>query len=326
MKKLLMTMMMLILAALAISGCMENQEMPEKSIEELKVLSLSAAENLTSYSLHSTISRTRTLNSMGANATPENATIIKENAQTTAIVSLSEQQAHAMGSTTFQAEQPGLEMNQSTREADVYQMGNSTYIMDESGNWTHLQDPMKAEEIWGENKNNQVLTMAETFNLSEVELIGSDTVDGTDAYKLKIMTGEAMNDTLYGTALREAADLVSYPMFIPDVNRTELNETGVMEKTIWISKSSYLPLKYQSLMSFKTSPSIIGGLDMNTSQITMFNESMPMGAIEVSMETSDIYYDFDKSVTITPPAEALEAEIVRPVPVQSGDDLLMEQA
>lgn len=323
MNRLLM-MIILILATLAISGCMESQDMPEKSVEELKALTLSAAENLTSYSLQSTMSRVRTINAIGENATPENSTIIRENTETTAIVSLSDKQAHAMGSTTIQAEQPGLETNSTTTEADLYQMGNSTYIMDEAGNWTHLKDPRTVEEIWGENNNNQILAMAQTFNLSEAEMIGSDTVDGTDAYKLKIITGEATNDTLYMTALSVAANLVSYPMLIPDVNRTELNETGVMEKTIWISKSSYLPLKYQSLMSFKTTPSIIGRLDMNTSQIVMFNESMQMGAIEVSMETSDIYYDIDKPVTITPPSEALVAEIVWPVQVQSGDDLLME--
>ena len=47
-------------------------------------------------------------------------------------------------------------------------------------------------------------------------------------------------------------------MYLPSVNRTELNETGKIEKTIWISKKSYLPVKYQSAMSFSMTPEIIG--------------------------------------------------------------------
>ena len=322
MKRLLM--IILILAALAISGCMESQDQPEKSIEELKVLSLSAAENLTSYSLQSTMSRTRTLNAIGANATAENATIIKEGAQTTAIVNLSGQQAHARGSTTIEAEQPGLEKNTTTTEADVYQLGNSTYIL-ESGNWTRLLDPRTAEEIWGLGRNNQVMSMAETFNLSQVELAGSENIDGTDAYKLRIVTAEAENnDAIYDSAFSMAASLVSYPMLMPSVNRTELNETGMVEKTLWISKSTYLPVKYQSKMGYTMTPMIIGGLDINTSQMTMFNESIEMGAVEVSVETTDTYYDFDKQLTITPPAEALDAVVIRPVQIQAEDDLETE--
>jgi len=314
MKRLLMVI--LILAALAISGCMESQDKPEKSIEELKVLALSAADNLTSYSLQSTMSRVRTINAIGVNATAENATTITERAETSAIVNLAEKQVHAKGSTTIEAVQPRLEKNATTTEADFYQMGNSTYILDGSGNWTHLQDPRTAEEIWGEGNNNQVKAMAETFNLSQVEMAGSEKIDGTDAYKLRIITGESDNEALYNTAFSLAANLVSYPMLVPEVNRTELNETGKIEKTIWISKSTYLPVKYHSLTSFTMTPSIVGGLDINTSQITMFNESIKMGAVDVTIESSDIYYDFNKQATIAPPAEALDAPTIRPVQIQ----------
>lgn len=322
MKKLLVTI--LILAVLAVCGCMESQDKPEKSAEELKILSISAADNLSSYSLQSVVSRIMTLNDMGINATPENATTIKESAETTAIMNLSGQQVHAKGSTTFEAERPGSEKNTTTTQADIYQIGNSTYIMEEGSNWTHLQDPRTAEEIWGKGRNNQVMAMAETFNLSEAELVGSETIDGTDAYKLHILNGAAKNDAIYETAFSMATGLVPYPMLMPSVNRTELNETGKMEKSIWISKSTYLPVKYESKTSFKMTPSIIGSLDINTSRMTMFNESIEMGAVEVSMESSDIYYDFDKSASIAPPAEALDAVVVRPVQIQAENDMQVE--
>jgi hypothetical protein len=315
MKRLLM--IILILAALLISGCMESQDKPEKSIDELKTLSLSAADNLTGYSLQSTMTRVRTLNAAGENATSENATTITESAETTAIVSLVEHKAHAKGSTAIEAKQPGLDSNTTTTKADVYQMGNSTYIMDESGNWTHLQDPRTTEEIWGGGNNNQVKAMAETFNLSPVEMAGSEKIDDTDAYKLRIITGESDDEALYNTAFNLAANMVSYPMFMPQIDRAELNETGKIEKSIWISKSTYLPVKYHSLMSFTVTPSIVGALDINTSQMTMFNESIGMGAIDVRIETSDVYYDFDKQVGIAPPAEALEAPVIRPIQIRA---------
>jgi len=104
---------------------------------------------------------------------------------------------------------------------------------------------------------------------------------------------------------------------MPQIDRAELNETGKIEKSIWISKSTYLPVKYHSLMSFTVTPSIVGALDINTSQMTMFNESIGMGAIDVRIETSDVYYDFDKQVGIAPPAEALEAPVIRPIQIRA---------
>ena len=102
MKRVLLVILRL--AALAISGCTENQDTPEKSVEDLKALSLSAAENLTSYSLKSTISNIRTLNDRGENATAENATIIKESAETTATVNLAGKQAQPEAPTTIEVE------------------------------------------------------------------------------------------------------------------------------------------------------------------------------------------------------------------------------
>jgi len=305
------------LIVVAFSGCTEKSpSVSVKSAGELKALSISAAGNLTGYSITSSATQILKLNT-GANATPENEVKVTESAETVAVINLSRFEAHATGSTKNQMEMPGQPANASTTSADVYQIGNSTYVNDEGGNWTHLMDPRSKEEVWGQGKNNQVIALAKTFNLSTTEDLGSEAVNGEDAYKLKIVTGSGDLINLHNAAFAIAAKLTQYPMFLPSVNGTELNETGKIEKTIWISKKSSLPVKYQSLMSFSMTPEIVGALDPNTSQMKMFNQSIRLGEISVSIETSDQYSDFDKQMDITPPEQALSAPVITPAQVQT---------
>ena len=316
MKRLLLVLMLI---AVAISGCTEKgPSVTDKSAAEQKTLSIAAAENLTSYSIKSSVTQTLKLNS-GANATTDKSTTVTENAETDAVVNMSSLAAHASGSTKNQMEMSGQSANNSTTtSADVYQIGNSTYVNDESGNWTHLVDPRSMQEVWGPDKNNQVKSIAETFNLSITEDLGTEAISGEDAYKLKIVTGSGDNINLQNAAFAIAAKVTQYPMYLPSVNRTELNETGKIEKTIWISKKSYLPVKYHSIMSFSMTPEIIGAMDSNTGQMKMFNQSIRLGEISVSIETDDLYYDFDKPTDITPPEQALSAPVITPTQVQAN--------
>ena len=318
MKRLLLV---LVLITVAISGCAEKSPSgttsgTTRSVEDLKNLSISSAENLTSYSLNSSVTQTLVLNGGGANATPENMTTVTESATTVATVNLSSLQAQANGSTKSLVVQPGFPANSSTTLAVVYQLGNSTYVKDESGNWTHLMDPRSEKEIWGQGNNNQVKAMVDTFNQSKAEETGSETINGEDTYKLNIVTGSGDLNILYNTAIGIAAKLTQYPMYMPSVNRTELNETGKIEKTIWISKNSYLPVKYQSLTTFRMTPAVIGGLNSSTGQMEMFKQSMKLPPVSVSIETTDLYYDFNKPVNVIPPAGALTAQVVRPTQTQ----------
>jgi outer membrane lipoprotein-sorting protein len=317
MKRLLLVLLLIVVA---FSGCTEKgPSVADKSAAELKTLSVAASENLTSYSIKSSMTQTLTLDS-GSNATAEKSTTISENADTVAVVNLSSLEAHATGSTKNQMEMTGQPANTSTTSANVYQIGNSTYVNDESGNWTHLADPRSKQEVWGPDRNNQVKAIAATFNLSSTEDLGSEAISGEDAYKLKIITGSEDQTNLQNAAFAIAAKVTQYPMYLPSVNRTELNETGKIEKTIWISKKSYLPVKYQSHMSFTMTPEIIGGLDPSTSQMKMFNQSIRLGEISVSIVTDDLYYDFGKPTDIALPEQALSAPVITPTQVQTQAD------
>ena len=319
MKRLLLV---LVLITVAISGCTEKgpsgtSSGTTRSAEELKTLSISSADNLTSYSLNSSVTQTLELNGAGANAAPENTTTVTESAITIASVNLSSFQAQANGSTKSLVVQPGFPANSSSTRAVVYQIGNSTYMMDEGGNWTHLMDPRSANDIWSQGKNNQVKAIAESFNQSKTDETGSETINGEDAYKVNIVTGSGDYDVLYNTAIGIAAKLTQYPMYMPSVNRTELNETGKIEKTIWISKETYLPVKYQSQTTFRMTPAVIGGLNSSTGQMEMFKQSMKLPAVSVSIKTTDLYYDFNKPVKVILSAGALTAPVVRPTQTQA---------
>ncbi|MDD4160925.1 MAG: hypothetical protein PHW87_00420 [Methanothrix sp.] len=313
MKRLLIVLMLI---AVAISGCTEKgPSVADKSAEELKTLSIASAENLTSYSITSSVTQTLKLNT-GANATPEKVTTVTESAETVAVVNLSSLEAHARGSTKNQMEISGQPANTSTTSADVYQIGNSTYVNDESGNWTHLADPRSKQEVWGKDKNNQIMAIAETFNLSVTEDLGPEAINGEDAYKLKVVTGSGDLINLHNAAFAIAAKLTQYPVYLPAVNRTELNETGKIEKTIWISKKSYLPVKYQSVMSFSMTPEVIGAMDPSTGQMNMLNQSIRLGEISVSIATEDLYYDFDKPTDIILPEQAFLGKVITPTEIQ----------
>jgi hypothetical protein len=309
MKRLLVA---LILVAVAISGCTEKgPSVADKSAEELKNLSISSAGNLSSYSLKSTLTSTWKLHS-GNNTTTDNLNTFTEDVETVAAVDLQGLKVHANSSTKNMLEAPDLPANVTTTNVDFYLIGNSTYMDDGSGNWTHLVDPRQAEEVWGPDRNNQIKALAGTFNLSTTEEVGTESVNGEDAYKLKIVPGNEDNTSLFNTAFAIAAKVTQYPLFLPSLNRSELNETGKIEKTIWISKSTYLPVKYESIMSFTMTPELIGAVDPSSGKATMFNQSVQLGAISVDIKSNDLYYDFDKSLNITPPIEALSSPAITP--------------
>ena len=310
----------MLIAVVAFSGCTEKSPGGnEKSLNatEIKMQVIKSAENLSTYNLTSSMRQTLKLNAPAGNKTAhDNVTVITESATTAASVDLIGFKAKAVGSTNNTLEMPGQAANTSSSEAMVYQIGNSTYVRDGSGKWTRLVDPRAAQEIWGEGNNNQVKALAEKINQSQVEVVGSEKIEGVDSYKLKITPGSGEFYNLYNTAFGVAAKLTQYPLFVPSINSTELNESSKMEKLIWISKETYLPTKYQSSLSFDMTPLIIGGMDPNTGNMIRFNQSMKLGEISVNIETTDAYTGFDTPLQIAPPEEALKAESISPSQIQ----------
>jgi len=303
-----------VLLALALSGCVSQGP----NVEEIKTLAIRSADNLSSYSMQSSVSQSLTLTDLGENGTEANVTNIVESFDTAASVDLAAYKIHVLGSTKSQVQVPGMPANITSSEATVYQIGNSTYIKEDDGSWTHLLDPTPAEEIWSAGTNNQVKALAESLNQSSLEILGSENIDGQDCYKISIKTGASELYDVYNIAFSVAIKLVQYPPLVPSLNSTELNESAKIEKLVWISKDDYLIRKYQNLMSFKMTPILIGSLDPATGQMQRFNQSIKLGETDVSIQTVDRFFDFNQQVQIAPPEEALKAPSTSPSPTTTA--------
>jgi outer membrane lipoprotein-sorting protein len=315
MKWLLLVMAMIVVA---LSGCVEKgPSEKDLNVKELITLVAKSSDNLSTYSTTSSDSRNMNFRAPGSNATQRNnVTKISEGSKTVASIDLAGYKVKVNGSTESLIEVPGGVTNTSTTHVTVYLIGNSTYFKEDGGNWTHLDDPRPAEEIWGEGKNNQVRALAEKINQSFVEVIGSEKIDGEEAYKLKISSESDDYSSLFNAAFGIAAKFAQYPLFMPSINSTELNESSEMENLVWISKETYLPKKFQSSMSFKITPIIFGGMNPNTGELKRFNQSMELGEVSVNIETIDLYYGFNKPVEIIPPEVALETVPIIPGQMQ----------
>ena len=113
-------LLILMLAALAISGCTEKgPSAPDRSVEELKNLSAPSAENLSSFAVESLASQAIELNSV-SNASEEKTTTITESMETGSSVNLSGMMAHVSGSTENKLEVEGQPENSSKIGAEVY--------------------------------------------------------------------------------------------------------------------------------------------------------------------------------------------------------------
>jgi hypothetical protein len=280
-------LLVIVLLVLAISGCTEKEPSGKgHSVDEIKTLSFSSADNLSTYSLRQSINQFLKYNAPGSNETKGNLTTIME---TVASVNLTSYKAMSNGSIKNILEIPGTAGNTSLSLIAAYQVGNLTYVI-ENGKWISLRDTRPTEAIWERGNASQVKALAGKINQSQVEIVGSEKIGGEDAYELKISSARDDYHDLNETAYSIAAKSINNPMLVPSINTTELNKTSRLEKLVWISKEAYLPLKYYSSMSFK-------------------------GEISVDLVTTDLYQDFNQPVEIKLP-EDLKAATVNPTQLQ----------
>jgi hypothetical protein len=305
-------LLVIVLLVLAISGCTEKGPGGKgQSVEGIKTLSISSADNLSTYSLRHSIDQILRFNAPESNETRGNITTFLESVSS---VNLTSYQAMTNGSIKNILEIPGTAGNISLSEITIYHIGNLTYIK-ENGKWTSLRDKRPTEAIWGGGNYSQVKALAKKIDQSQAEIVGSEKIGGEDAYQLQISTARDDYNNLNDTAYSIAAKVINNPSLVPFINTTELNKTSRLEKLVWISKGTYLPLKYYSSMSFRMAPVIAESRDAATGRTTRLNRSVSLGEISIDLVTTDLYQDFNQPVEIKVP-EDLKTAAVNPAQLQ----------
>ncbi|TRZ67667.1 MAG: hypothetical protein D4Q77_02680 [Methanothrix sp.] len=183
------------------------------------------------------------------------------------------------------------EENLST-EMETYLLGDTAY-MRLGEDWTVLTGI--PQEMW--DQQDQLKNQIEIINLSEVEAVGSEKIDGQDTYGLKIVP----NMETFSMVLVE--EMGSMPLY--GMNLTKLYEESEMDWTVWLSKETKLPLKNQMHIILTLTPETLG---------------LPVegaGFVEMIMDTevTTFYYEYNQPMNIEPPEEARN---VPPMPLFSG--------
>lgn len=308
MKKLLLT---LAIITIALSGCIESEKAPSSA--DIKTMMIHSASNLTAYSFEISDNQSESVKDLVKNNITNSYNVSTRLVKTdvTASVDLAGHSAKADVSTTTAITSPNGVPNIMRSEGVEYNIGNTTYTMRDSGNWTQLKDPSSEETLWAEGRYNLIKSRADAINRSTLEVAGSESVDGKDCYKLVL----SLDNQTYTGTMYNMLTSVLFP-FVPEVNQIDLAKSGKIETLVWVEKDTKLLKKYQYSLSLKIVPNITGVFDLAKGGAQNFNQSIR--PVEVTMNTLSIerYYDYNKPSDIVVPKEALNTTPIVPSPIQ----------
>lgn len=179
----------------------------------------------------------------------------------------------------------GDEDNTSAIALEEYLINDTLYLKVD-GNWTVMKMPDVAN-AW--SRQNTMTQQLEIFNQSRLTLIGSEKVEGVDCYMVR-----AEMD-LSKVANQLAGDV---PSLVPmqSMNYTELFRNMRLDVHYWITKDTHLLKKTDVTEVFTVTPQSLG---------LPANESMEM---QINSEVSILFEDFNESVNVKLPAEAMKAQ------------------
>ncbi|MDM7912040.1 MAG: hypothetical protein QUS09_02995, partial [Methanotrichaceae archaeon] len=171
---------------------------------------------------------------------------------------------------------------------------NDTVYMGVDGNWTSFKLP-NADLIW--DRQNMVKNQAELLNNSEIELLGSENLDGQDTYKVKVVP----DMETYSVVLSEQVGSV-LPVAV--LNISEMFRNSTLEWTSWITKDTHLLKKNEVQMNLVVTPESMG---LPTNQTGDFE-------MRVDAASTIIFSDFNQPVEIILPEGAENATVIPLLP------------
>jgi len=278
--KLKMVCLFLILVTAAfVSGCSEEELSPE----ELKQIIEETAEEVNTYKFEMSMK----IETVMSNES-ESIKMITTSSGSGAV-----DQENRKMFMRFSSTLAGLEVNKSIEtEMEMYLIENEMYMKMDLGipglpaRWMKMEIP---EENW--ESQNQLDQQLELLNASEIEIIGSEKIDGTDCYILEITPDmEKLWEVIINNPGTEEQMSELSDFNLGDI----IKETSVK---YWIAKDTKFPMKTITKMKMEFTPESLNITDNVTEESSMTMES--------EMEVR--YYDYNVPVEIELPDEAKQA-------------------
>ncbi len=189
--------------------------------------------------------------------------------------------------------------NLSTSLSRDYYIINNTRYERVDNNWTRLFLPYPDYELLRENR---LFLQLDIINRSKAEILGSESVDGTDCWKLRISPD---NSTIQAAIIAlEVSNILGIPpqLLLAMFNTTELERNSSIEWFAWVSKVDHHLLKKTGTLEAKITPEVLS----ITSPSVRFE-------INVNTEESMRFFDYNKPLEIDVPEEAKTAVMLIPV-------------
>jgi hypothetical protein len=290
MKRLLLVFALI---AVAFSGCMEKQQSTEgpsagqPSADEIKALMIDSVNNLDSYRFNT--ESTQQIEVFNRSTKDGNISTITVTSVGDGAVDLAGRAMELAQSLNIVSENN----NATSGKSETYIL-NDTVYMGVDGNWTSFKLP-NADLIW--DRQNMVKNQAELLNNSEIELLGSENVDGQDTYKVKVVP----DMETYSVVLSEQVGSV---LPVAALNLTEMYRNSTLEWTSWITKDTHLLKKNEIMMNLTVTPETMGMPTNETSDFEM----------RINAAATTVFSDFNQPVEIILPEGARNATVVTLLP------------
>ncbi|MDI9616531.1 MAG: hypothetical protein QFX31_04110 [Methanothrix sp.] len=194
--------------------------------------------------------------------------------------------------------------NLSMSASREYYIVNSTRYERANGNWTRLFMPYPEYELLRENR---LYLQLDILNRSRAEVIGSEAVDGTDCWKLKV---SPENSTIRAAVIAlEVSEVLGLPaqILLAMFNTTELERNSSIDWTAWVSKEEKHLVKREGTVKASITPEVLG-----------ISSPGVRFVINVNVEESMRFFDYDRPLEIELPDEARSAVMLIPVVNISG--------
>ncbi len=146
---------------------------------------------------------------------------------------------------------------------EIYFINGSDYT-NWNGNWSSNAVPNVTE---GMKVHNEIMQQVNLINVSDMEMVGTEVLDGQEVYVLRGSPREQLYRTYIGLALVSAA--ASSPISLPkdilrasrDINSTRLLDNGEMVLTVWVDRDTYLLKKNMIETKILATPDILNLTD-----------------------------------------------------------------